>query len=137
MPEGFVSSPNPHPLPGDDSSVSSILNKIDSMLLKSKADVKVYEKKKKDFEDEEDSSHSYQAGSSFHYFPHGRSRGSHQRLHQQGYTDLDLSPELVIRSGRGNSSMKGKKGGAKQGKGRNLLGYGELEEEEEDVIFQL
>ena len=46
---------------GEDKSVSSILDKIDSMLLKSKEDVKEYEKRKTDFvSKEDDEAFSYQ-----------------------------------------------------------------------------
>ena len=45
----------------EDKSINSILGKIDSMLLKSKEDVKQYEKRKTDFvSSEEDEEFSYQ-----------------------------------------------------------------------------
>merc|ERR1719334_1894624 len=55
---------------GEDKSVSSILNKIDSMLLKSKEDVKQYEQRKSDYvSNDDDENFSYQSGSAFHYYP--------------------------------------------------------------------
>ena len=46
---------------GEDKSVSSILNKIDSMLLKSKEDVKQYEQRKSDYvSNDDDENFSYQ-----------------------------------------------------------------------------
>jgi len=125
---------------GEEKSVSSILNKIDSMLLKSKEDVKQYEKRKTDFvANEDDESYSYQSGSAFHYYPHGRSsRSGHQKLRQEGYTDLDGSPELVIKGGAKRKEGKKSAAGTTGGRRANHagLGYGELEEDE-DVIFEL
>jgi hypothetical protein len=76
----------------------------------------------------------FSAGSSYYYYPHGRSkRSGHQKLKQHGYTDLDGSPELVIKSNKtskrnsGSGNVLSKSGGG---------GYGELEEDE-DVIFEL
>jgi len=117
------------------------------MLLKSKEDVKQYEQRKTDFaaeEDDDDQSFSYQSGSAFHYYPHGRSsRSGHQKLRQEGYTDLDGSPELVIKGGAKRKESKkggGGGGGGASGARRSIHhsahGYGQLDEEE-DVIFEL
>jgi len=111
------------------------------MLLKSKEDVKQYEKRKTDFvSSEEDEEFSYQSGSAFHYYPHGRSsRSGHQKLRQEGYTDLEGSPELVIKGGSKRKEGKKSTSGAissRGGRRPNHAGYGELEEDE-DVIFEL